>query len=88
MRKIQRIRGLATTPKTVTEYAEYTGHRGELVSIFDADGKVAEPFLVVHDGVTKGGWKYDNLQVPGGETEGTADFPPYAQKFADSPRTR
>ena len=73
MRKIQRIRGLATTPKTVAEYADYTGHRGELVSIFDENGIVAEPFLVVHDGVTKGGWKYNDLQVPGGETEGTAD---------------
>ena len=55
MRKIQRIRGLATTPKTVDENALYTGHRGELVSVFDEDGRVAEPFLVVHDGVTKGG---------------------------------
>ncbi|MAA53062.1 MAG: hypothetical protein CMJ41_08630 [Phycisphaerae bacterium] len=73
MRKIQRIRGLATTPKTVAENALYTGHRGELVSIFDADGKVAEPFLMVHDGVTAGGWKYNDLQVPGGETEGTTD---------------
>ena len=85
MRKIQRIRGLATTPKTVDENALYTGHRGELVSIFDADGKVASPYLMVHDGVTVGGWKYDNLQVPGGETEGTADTgskssqPPSAQ---------
>ena len=85
MRKIQRIRGLATTPKTVAEYAEYTGHRGELVSVFDENGNVAEPFLVVHDGVTKGGWKYDNLQVPGGEQEGTEDTgslptqPPSAQ---------
>ena len=56
MRNIQRIRSLATTPMTFTAANTYIGQVGELVSVFDDDGKAVA--LRIHDGNTVGGLHY------------------------------